>query len=1283
MEKYNLPQEEKEILERLRQPFAIYQFVDKRVVTLVLSEGFCRLFGYEDYAKAYYDMDNYMYKDVHPDDVARIANTAFRFATEGGGYEVLYRVKKKGSSNYRIIHAYGEHVYTETGVQLAHIWFSDEGDYMEDCGEECLALSQSLSNALHENSIVKASQYDYLTGLPSMTYFFELAETGKMKTREKGRTPVLMYLDFRGMKFYNSKYGFAEGDRLLQAFAKILAEIFGNEHSCRIGSDHFAVQTEKEGLDEKIQQMFLECREMNGRKTLPVHVGIYVSQGERIHTSVACDRAKLACSALSGRYEMAVNYYSAELSEDVERKQYIIENIDRALSENWIQVYLQPIIRAVNVRVCDMEALARWIDPVKGFLSPADFIPALEDAGLIYKLDLYMVDRVLGLIKAQQDAGFEPVPHSINLSRSDFDTCDIVEEIRRRVDEAGIARDKLTIEITESIIGSDFEFMKGEVERFRKLGFPVWMDDFGSGYSSLDVLQSIKFDLIKFDMSFMRRFDEGENGRIILTELMRMATSLGLDTVCEGVETRRQFHFLQEIGCSKLQGYYFSKPLSLEDVWKMQKSNKLFTRENPDESEYYTSISQVSLYDLGASGSEENGLRHTFSTMPIAILEVNKDRAQYVRSNGPYRYFAKRFFNFPIIDEPMDLKGPEFAKLENFVSAVKECAKNGYRVFFEETVMDGSTFHFFARRVHCNPVTQSAAIVIAVLSISEPDETSYADIARALATDYNNIFVIDLDTEDYIEYLSRSGGEELSLERRGEDFFEAAKGLAKERIYEEDRESFLASFTKEKVLQDLDSQGIYTAIYRRIESGTPLYVNLKITRMRGGNRIILGVSVIDSLVKEQAEKKKLRQEKASLERIAALAPNYLVLYTVDPDTGHYVQYNPSNEFARLGLAKEGEDFFRDVKLDAAKAIAPEDVKRHLSVLTKRNMLRVIAKYGSFVHKYRLMLDGKLVPAMLRATLADGHDRKQIILGVTVDDEEYRRQLEEAYKEASSTAAIYTHIAHALARGYTDLYYVNMETEEFIEYHTDDELGVLTEARRSTNFFGHCEKEVMLYVHPEDQKAFIEAMNPEFLANALGKNRVYELTYRKLRGKKPFYVQMKVSRMEDDERLIVIAVSDVDELIRKRRAEERIEEERVIYARLHAISGNFICVYVVDPETGSYREFSSVDDYEKSFAQAKEGADFFASLQAAVAVYSHPSDRTRVISLVTRENVMEEIERSGIFTLGYRIMKDGQPLHVQLKAAMVDEKEGRRLIVGLNDIDMHVRQEEEFARRLAK
>ena len=159
---------------------------------------------------------------------------------------------------------------------------------------------------------------------------------------------------------------------------------------------------------------------------------------------------------------------------------------------------------------------------------------------------------------------------SINLSRSDFDTCDIVEEIIARVDASGIGRDKLTIEITESAVGADFEFIKKQVNRFREQGFAVWMDDFGSGYSSIDLLQSMEFDLIKFDMSFMQRLDEGNNGKIILTELMKMATALGVDTLCEGVETEEQLRFLQEIGCAKLQGYYYCKPITFETYsWRV------------------------------------------------------------------------------------------------------------------------------------------------------------------------------------------------------------------------------------------------------------------------------------------------------------------------------------------------------------------------------------------------------------------------------------------------------------------------------------------------------------------------------------------------------------------------------------------------------------------------------------------------------------------------------------------------------------------------------------------
>ena len=293
------------------------------------------------------------------------------------------------------------------------------------------------------------------------------------------------------------------------------------------------------------------------------------------------------------------------------------------------------------------------------------------------------------------------------------------------------------------------------------------------------------------------------------------------------------------------------------------------------------------------------------------------------------------------------------------------------------------------------------------------------------------------------------------------------------------------------------------------------------------------------------------------------------------------------------------------------------------------------------------------------------------------------RLKAACEKARSAGTIYTHIALSLARGYTDLYYVNMDTDEFIEFHTDDENGVLSEARRGTDFFEGCERDVKYFVHPDDQAAFVQAMKRQFLEEALNQDKVFELIYRRIKGGDPFYVRMRVSRMEDDSRFIVLAVSDIDEQMRQRRIEERMIEERIIYARLHAITGNFICVYVVDPETNRYREFSATDDYAESFAQAKEGTDFFNTVRDAARLFNYPEDLNLFLSAFTKENVMAEVKRNGIFTLGYRLFMEGKPVHIQMKAAMVEEKEGPRLIVGLNDIEVQVRQEEEFGRRLAQ
>ena len=558
------PADARKTLEESPQPVAVYQFIDHRVETLVVSDGFCKLFGYPDHHQALHILDENMYRDVHPMDQERLSGAMLRFSEGKEELDVIYRTRAGVTSDYRIIHARGIHAHTGTDARIAHVWYMDEGIYMEGDEENGTLMNQALNRALHEESILNASHYDELTGLPSLTWFFQLCEARKTKAPDEEPQNVLLYIDLSGMKYFNDKYGFTEGDKLLKSFSMVLLEAFGKENCCHIAADRFASSTMEDGLEERLRRLFDATSRCNSGNTLPVRVGIYSASAGDISVTSAFDRAKLACDSIRHSDSSCFNYYKKGMSDVIRRRQYVIANIDRAIKEKWIQAYYQPIVSAADEKICDEEALARWIDPAEGFLSPADFVPHLEDTGLIYKMDLYILDQVIEKMLFLQQSGQPVVPHSINLSRSDFEACDMVEEITRRVDGAGIRHNMINIEITESVIGSDFEFINEQVNRFRENGFAVWMDDFGSGYSSLDVLQSIRFDLIKFDMSFMRKLDEGENGRIILTELMKLAGRLKLDTVCEGVEKEEQVRFLQSIGCAKLQGYYFSKPVPFE-----------------------------------------------------------------------------------------------------------------------------------------------------------------------------------------------------------------------------------------------------------------------------------------------------------------------------------------------------------------------------------------------------------------------------------------------------------------------------------------------------------------------------------------------------------------------------------------------------------------------------------------------------------------------------------------------------------------------------------------------
>lgn len=565
---------------------------------------------------------------------------------------------------------------------------------------------------------------DDLTGLPSMSRFFTLAEERRDELLYHGGKPCMLYFNLVGMKYYNRQYGFAQGDRLLREAARILEREFGHQNCCRIGQDHFAAVCDEAQLEEQLKTVFRAFSQANNGRSLPVRVGIYPSRLGTVDVNVACDRAKFAYDQDRNSYLSNFYYFDEAMLRRVEHYRYIINNLDRALEERWVKVYFQPIVRAANGRVCDEEALSRWIDPVKGFLSPGDYIPILESSRLIYKLDLYVLDQILLKMRHQHEMGLYVVPQSLNLSRVDFDVCDIIEEVRRRVDEAGIAREKLTIEVTESAVGGDFERMKEQILRFQKLGFQVWMDDFGSGYSSLDVLQDIRFDLIKFDMRFMHRFEEGDESKIILTELIQMALALGVETVAEGVETEQQVEFLREVGCTKLQGYYYCKAIPMEEIVERNRKGIQIGFENPEETGYYTAIGRINLYDVAAlSNDSTDRLSGFFDTMPMAVLESDAEKFQLTRCNRAYREFLDRLrkvLTTEYVDQAVSIQGIETGPTAPFLNALDKSCKSCEVQFVDEVLPNGATIRSMIRHIAVNPVTGISASAVVILNITDP-----------------------------------------------------------------------------------------------------------------------------------------------------------------------------------------------------------------------------------------------------------------------------------------------------------------------------------------------------------------------------------------------------------------------------------------------------------------------------------------------------------------------------------------------------------------------------------
>ncbi len=409
---------------------------------------------------------------------------------------------------------------------------------------------------------------DPLTGLLSMGQFVQYSESflKTVGSRPGAGQYRIAYFNIRKFKAYNLEHGISKGDQVLKGVADIISEVFSQGITGRIGADQFVAISDADGMARTAMEVVDEFSRRYAAFGLELKVGIYsiVDYNQSIHKAYSL--AKVACDSIRDT-KVRLRVYDSALAQKFETEKYVTQHLDEAIANRYIRVYFQPVIRTLNGAVCGVEALARWIDPQVGFLSPADFIPALEENALIAKLDLHMLREICREMVEAYRKGEPLVPVSFNLSRCDFQECDCFAEVDKIVTEYGVPRDMINIEITESTIMDDPAAFRAEINRFRSGGYQVWMDDFGSGYSSLNVLKDFKFDEIKLDMKFLSAFDD--DSKSIIESMVLMAKKLGIQTLAEGVETAEQLAFLREIGCEKAQGYLISKPAPLSELRKL------------------------------------------------------------------------------------------------------------------------------------------------------------------------------------------------------------------------------------------------------------------------------------------------------------------------------------------------------------------------------------------------------------------------------------------------------------------------------------------------------------------------------------------------------------------------------------------------------------------------------------------------------------------------------------------------------------------------------------------
>jgi len=531
----------------LQSGFALYSYKEEKSTPLYVDEGFLSLGSVKNlqaFKEKYPDIEDFIKKDnlASFNENVRIAmanHTSFSFSIE-------MRPNTSHGSELFFYASWIPYSSLEDPVFIVMV----------------LDSTQLIENQRQLFSLVER---DTLTGIYNQDTFYRKTE---LLLKRKANTPHLFIRwNIERFKTVNDLFGNSAGNAILKSLGETFGKLIGSEGTYgRLYSDQFALCIPKEGFDAAL--FAKETEDLLNTNNLKAYVrsvfGIYEITDPTMAVSLMSDRANMALNTAKGNYHRPYAYYTDTLRKKLLKEQAIINEMRKALDLGQFQIFLQPFFSIPENRFIGAEALVRWIHPERGLIGPDDFVPIFEGNGFIIILDDHIIEQVCMLQRKILDEGRPTVPIAINLSRSDFYDQDLAKNIIEKTNHYNIPHSLLMFEITESVYSDNPEELLKVMRILQEEGFLILMDDFGSGYSSLNVLKDVPIDILKLDSMFSKEIGKSERAENIIRSIVNMASLLELPLIIEGIETREQVDFYKLLGCNTLQGFYFSRPLAVE-----------------------------------------------------------------------------------------------------------------------------------------------------------------------------------------------------------------------------------------------------------------------------------------------------------------------------------------------------------------------------------------------------------------------------------------------------------------------------------------------------------------------------------------------------------------------------------------------------------------------------------------------------------------------------------------------------------------------------------------------